>query len=448
MTSPDGDISALALLCNRQGIVLRVLIDEVGISGLVTPGQPWSNLVDDANQFQARNFWQVLNSQQAVFGWELNVPLAQGLLPLQFSAGLMGEVALLVAANTMAPEQTIIDDHLPPATAEAPAMATGAPARPFESPPPPAGEPELYEELARLNNELARKNQELEEKQNLLEKIFTLTPNASYLLDLTQDSYVLSNPSLPLLLGLEKEQLQRMGSDLLTALLHPQDRSAFQEYLQHRESARDREVLDHEFRVQRKDGKTIWLHSREWVFERDAEGHATHILGAVYDVTEMHQTQEDLLETAYRDELTGLYNRAFLESELKRLEKSATYPVSFLMADVRGLQDVNELEGQETGDELIRQAGKVLRAALRGEDIVARVGSDEFAAVLPYTPLMITQKVVERIQYNLAIHNAQHPQSPPLRMAIGIATANTSDGLANALQQAMERMYHDKFRRR
>jgi diguanylate cyclase (GGDEF)-like protein/PAS domain S-box-containing protein len=440
MGNSDHQAYTLALLCNRQGIILQILRDDLGLPGYIQPGKVWTGLIGPSDLSRAMDFWQALRDQQAISGWELNVLATQGQIAMQFNAGLIGEVALLIAT---VPSDTgtvpSSDIRLAPATSPPPnAPRSGQ----------PPGNQGLYEELVRLNNELAEKNRELEEKQHLLEKIFTLTPNASYLLDLSQDSYVLSNPSLPLLLGLESEQLQRMGSDLLATLLHPQDRSAFLEYLQRREAARDREILDHEFRVQRKDGKTIWLHSREWVFDRDADGKVTHILGAVYDVTDMHQAQEDLLELAFIDELTGLYNRAFLEAEIKRLEKGLSYPISFMVADVKGMQVVNEREGRASGDELLRQAGKVLRSALRAEDVVVRIESDEFAAVLPYTPLMITQKVVDRIHYNLAIHNAQHPQRLPLRMSIGIATANSSDGLANAFQQATERMYQDKIRRR
>ncbi len=441
MGSLDRQSSTLALLCNRQGIVQRVLRDEVGVSSQVQPGKTWTAMIERADLAGAMDFWQTLNNRQAVSGWALRVLTSQNVVTLQFNAGLIGEVALVIAA--LPAEAAAAWDGDQP-TGE---MQNASTMEQLAGRPSPDSQA-LHEEISRLNRELEKKSQELSEKQHLLEKIFTLTPNASYLLDLTQDSYVLSNPSLPLLLGLENEQLQRMGSDLLADLLHPQDRSAFLDYLNRREEARDREILDHEFRVRRKDGKTVWLHSREWVFDRNAEGQVTHILGAVYDVTDMHQTQEDLLELALIDELTGLYNRSFLEAELKRLEKGLSYPISFLAADVKAMQIVNEREGRAAGDELLRQAGKVLRAALRAEDVVVRAESDEFIAVLPYTPLMITQKVVERIHYNLAIHNAQHPQRLPLRMSIGIATANSSDGLVNAMQQATERMYQDKIRRR
>ena len=83
------------------------------------------------------------------------------------------------------------------------------------------------------------------------------------------------------------------------------------------------------------------------------------------------------------DPMTGLFNRAYFVEELKRLEPSRMYPITILMADLEGLKAINFQHGMAAGDELIRQAANLLRAAFRAEDLVARIGGDEFMAIMP-----------------------------------------------------------------
>ena len=86
------------------------------------------------------------------------------------------------------------------------------------------------------------------------------------------------------------------------------------------------------------------------------------------------------------------------EEEMARVERGRNFPVSIVMADLDGLKKINDSHGHAVGDRLIREAADILRKAVRVSDVVARMGGDEFAMILPTTDLHSAVLVVERIR--------------------------------------------------
>jgi diguanylate cyclase (GGDEF)-like protein len=163
---------------------------------------------------------------------------------------------------------------------------------------------------------------------------------------------------------------------------------------------------------------------------------------AQQEIEQRKRLEEQLRNHSNRDALTGIYNRAFFEEELARLNRSREFPVSVIVADVDKLKVTNDTMGHAAGDEILRRTATVLQSAFRGADIVARIGGDEFAVLLPDADPAVAQKIMTRVMEKLAEHNAKYPDWP-IHLSFGVATAQQSQ-LAEALAVADQRMYANK----
>ncbi len=162
------------------------------------------------------------------------------------------------------------------------------------------------------------------------------------------------------------------------------------------------------------------------------------IIGIEHDITSSKEIEVSLRYDSTHDILTGLYNRAFFDEELERLSHGRLFPLSIVMADVNDLKKINDTLGHPAGDKLIQLAARVIREAFRSEDIVARIGGDEFAVLLPGTDCKVAEEAVERIRCCPEVKNGH------VSIAFGIACAENKDHLAEAWKLSDERMYQDK----
>lgn len=161
------------------------------------------------------------------------------------------------------------------------------------------------------------------------------------------------------------------------------------------------------------------------------------------DITLKKQEEDRIRYISYHDKLTDLFNRAFFEEELIRLNTKRQYPITIILCDCNGLKIANDIFGHLEGDRLLVTIANILKKATRREDIVARWGGDEFAIILPQTDEDAASNIKHRIQ-NLCMNSKQDPIQPSL--AIGSAT--NSDGscdLINLLKIAEDRMYRHKL---
>lgn len=181
-----------------------------------------------------------------------------------------------------------------------------------------------------------------------------------------------------------------------------------------------------------------------------APGHEdswSKVIVSLLDITEQKRTADRLRYLSTHDVLTGLHNRAFFEEEAARMERERRYPLSVVVADVDGLKVANDRFGHASGDELLRKAAAVLRAAFRSEDLVARVGGDEFAVLLPGVDEQAAAEALLRVRRQ-ADSREGDVDGLPLSLSAGVATADESAGFAGALTMADARMYAEKKRRR
>ena len=170
-------------------------------------------------------------------------------------------------------------------------------------------------------------------------------------------------------------------------------------------------------------------------------------LGAITifrDITKRKETEDKLRYIGLHDSLTGLNNRTYFDEEIERLEVNGVFPVSVLMADVDGLKQVNDELGHHVGDELLRKAAQVLKKSLRGDDVVARIGGDEFAALMPNSDQNALHHVLSRISSNVSQENEQGNNPFVLSLSVGGYTCVQRGELKEAIKLADERMYETK----
>jgi diguanylate cyclase (GGDEF)-like protein len=164
------------------------------------------------------------------------------------------------------------------------------------------------------------------------------------------------------------------------------------------------------------------------------------------EIAERKRIEEQLRYQGTHDVLTNIYNRAYYEEELARFERGREYPISIIIADVDGLKNVNDTLGHAAGDELLQQAANVLRSIFRAGDVLARVGGDEFAALLPDTDSESAKQIVSRIRERLLEHNTRHSDLP-VQLSLGTATAEENNLIRTSIL-ADQRMYADKSARK
>ena len=160
-------------------------------------------------------------------------------------------------------------------------------------------------------------------------------------------------------------------------------------------------------------------------------------------ITRYQKTQNSLSDLSNRDKLTNLYNRLFFDTELERLDKSRQFPISIIMSDMDNLKEVNDTFGHSTGDQLLKDVALLLSLSFRLEDIIARIGGDEFVVLLPTTDAPGVKIIIERMKNRIDAYNIKH-SNLPIHISLGVSTAELGDSLHSHLKIADDLMYADK----
>ena len=156
------------------------------------------------------------------------------------------------------------------------------------------------------------------------------------------------------------------------------------------------------------------------------------------DITSVKQTEE----LSFKDKLTGLHNRNYMESRSKRFVRAGDLPVSLIMADCNYLKRTNDTLGHEYGDLLLQRVANVIQESVSPNDVAMRVGGDEFLILCTHCPNDQAHALVDRIRQKLSQRSDEHLT---LSVSFGVSTVEGGEfSFDQAYEQADQEMYRDK----
>lgn len=286
-------------------------------------------------------------------------------------------------------------------------------------------------------------DQALKESEERYRLLAENTMDVIFIYSLNQRRFTYFTPSIRNLTGFGPEEAMRRSFD---ETLVSESVEALRVKLKHSLAAyeldpNDRCEMITESQWTCKDGRVVWV---ETSTKFKPNGTDLEIIGVSRNIENRKKTEADLRFISYHDVATGLYNRRYLEEEIRRLNNSRNLPISIIMGDVNRLKQINDRFGHGVGDQLIYKAAKVLESSCRPDDLVARWGGDEFVLLLPDTTNADAVRIIERI--NAAMAN-ETIENEPISLALGIETKTEfKQSLDEILRSAEMKMYMEKMK--
>lgn len=201
-------------------------------------------------------------------------------------------------------------------------------------------------------------------------------------------------------------------------------------------------ISDHKLLVS-KNGNKLYIEDSAAPI-RDSQGNILGMILVFRDSTEKIERQKEIEYLSLHDHLTGLYNRRYMHDSIKRLDTKRNLPFSVIYMDVNGLKLVNDALGHDMGDRLLKKIADTLTCILRSDDIIGRLGGDEFLVLLPKTNKIQAETIVERISASLK-YTELDPVIISLAIGCSVKTKLEQD-MEDILKRAESRMYNDKLR--
>ncbi|WP_304508149.1 diguanylate cyclase domain-containing protein [Anaerotignum sp.] len=204
----------------------------------------------------------------------------------------------------------------------------------------------------------------------------------------------------------------------------------------------NKEEMDENIILVKKNGEKILIEDCAAPILDDS-GNITGVVIIFRDCTVKREKQAEISYLSFHDQLTGLKNRHFFDRELKILENERYLPLSLALIDVNGLKLTNDAFGHQMGDRLLQIVANTLKTSCRKNDLVCRIGGDEFILLLPKTDKKDAERIVEWI--NLEIANLTY-NNMIISVSIGWATKTSfEEDIMKVYAKAEEHMYRKKL---
>jgi diguanylate cyclase (GGDEF)-like protein/PAS domain S-box-containing protein len=178
----------------------------------------------------------------------------------------------------------------------------------------------------------------------------------------------------------------------------------------------------------------------------DRQGNITGIVASMEDITIRKQMEAQLKYLSLHDKLTGLYNRTLFEREMSRLRTGRYSPVGIIMCDIDGLKLVNDTLGHKQGDQLLLLASKLIKSCFREQDVVARIGGDEFAILLAKTSQAELENSCRILRETIGKYSGPELRNIPISISVGFAIkSGFRVNMTDLFKEADNNMYREKL---
>jgi diguanylate cyclase (GGDEF)-like protein len=277
---------------------------------------------------------------------------------------------------------------------------------------------------------------------NWLAKVLDRVPSMILVAAYAEQKILFANQLALEFFGFYTPETHAAGFSRIVAAIHPDDLSGFEKNWSRLNEA---DAADWEMRVMDGSGDYCWERCHASWCQKTAELRGQVVLH-LFDITADKMTEKELRYKSCHDSLTGLYNRGFYDAEIRRLERGRVSPISVMMMDVDGMKLYNDRYGHGVGDEMLVRVADLLKTVFRQEDIVARIGGDEFAVLLPGCGEAQLGDIVVRMRETIGDLNRQ--RQIPLRLSVGSSVVGQGERIADCMIRVDRYMYEDKVVRR
>lgn len=299
----------------------------------------------------------------------------------------------------------------------------------------------LGKSINHLLNRIESGQKELYDNKKKLEATLTSVGDGVFAVD-TEQNIVFMNPIAQRLTGWQFEEVQHTPIRNVFRIINEYTKetvpSPIQQVFDQGEIV---ELANHTLLIT-KDGNELPIEDTAAPI-KDETGAISGCVLVFRDSSERKERQKRIEYLSYHDQLTDLYNRRFFEEELRRLDVERNYPLTIVYADVNGLKVINDAFGHESGDQLLTLVADAMKTACRADDIIARIGGDEFLILLPKTDAAQAASIVERIKENMGI---VHFNGMSASVSFGVETRTESSQSTDEVMNSAERnMYQAKI---
>lgn len=233
----------------------------------------------------------------------------------------------------------------------------------------------------------------MQERNRFIESLININPDTIYIYDLVDGKNIFTNKGIEIALGYSVEEIQAMGNQVLSILMHPDDMKVYrQETLQSYSAAKDGERILHIFRMKNKNGDWEWLDCTEVVYSRNENGSPRQIFGIIRNITENRKVEEE------RQRLQAQLQQSQKMESIGTLASGVAHDMNNVLGAILGLASIHE-ETQPVGSASQRAFSTIMKAANRGGEMVKSLLN--FARQTPASEQVLDINTILREEVNL-----------------------------------------------